>query len=443
MKFTELNLPDLVQQGVVDAGFESLTPVQEESIPLALAGKDVAAQAQTGTGKTAAFLISLFCKLLASGKRTSNNPRALVMAPTRELVVQICKDAETLGRHTGLKVQPIFGGVDYEKQRNALKDGVDIIVATPGRLIDYFKQRVFSMDRVEALVIDEADRMFDMGFIKDLRYILRKLPPFEKRQTMLFSATLSAQVMELAYEFMDLAEKVQIEPEQVAAEKIDQILYHVSRKEKFALLLGLLKKESGVERVMLFVNTKAEAERLNGLLNANEVASALLSGDIPQKKRMRILDQFKLGSLTHLVATDVASRGIHVDNVTHVINYDLPQDREDYVHRIGRTARAGATGRAISFADEETVYQLADIEDYLGEKVPSEMPLDEDFCFNYKRAIPKRKKPPEKKPAGDGQKRRRRRRPRRRPGGKPGENSAGDKDKSSGGGAPAGGGEKD
>ncbi|OEU73069.1 MAG: RNA helicase, partial [Desulfuromonadales bacterium C00003093] len=362
MKFTELNLPDMVQQGVVDAGFESLTPVQQESIPLALQGKDVAAQAQTGTGKTAAFLISLFCKLLDSGKATSNNPRALVMAPTRELVVQICMDAELLGKHTGLKVQPIFGGVDYEKQRQALRDGVDIIVATPGRLIDYFKQRVFSMNRVESLVIDEADRMFDMGFIKDLRYILRQLPPFEKRQTMLFSATLSTQVMELAYEFMNLAEKIQIEPEKVTADNIEQNLYHVSRKEKFALLLGLLKRETGVERVMLFVNTKMEAERLNGLLNANEISSAVLSGDIPQKKRMRILDQFKLGSLTHLVATDVASRGIHVDNVTHVINYDLPQDREDYVHRIGRTARAGAMGRAISFADEETVYQLDDIE---------------------------------------------------------------------------------
>lgn len=418
MKFTELDLPEQVLKGINDAGFENLTPVQEESISLALSGRDVAAQAQTGTGKTAAFLIALFCKLLSSEKETSNNPRALVMAPTRELVVQICKDAEILGKYTGLKVQPIFGGVDYEKQRQALKDGVDIIVATPGRLIDYYKQRVFSMNRVEALVIDEADRMFDMGFIKDLRYILRKLPPFEKRQTMLFSATLSARVMELAYEFMDLAEKVQIEPEQVAAENIEQLLYHVSRKEKFALLLGLLKKETGVERVMLFVNTKAEAEKLDGLLNANDIASALISGDIPQKKRMRILDQFKLGSLTHLVATDVASRGIHVDNVTHVVNYDLPQDCEDYVHRIGRTARAGAMGRAISFADEETVYQLADIEDYLGEKIPSEMPLDEDFCFNYKRAVPKRKKPPEKKPAGEGQKRRRRR-PRRRSGKKP------------------------
>ncbi len=414
MKFTELNLPDVVQQGVSTAGFECLTPVQEESIPLALAGKDVAAQAQTGTGKTAAFLISLFCRLLDNKNVTSNNPRALVMAPTRELVVQICKDAELLGKHTGIKVQPIFGGVDYEKQRQALKDGVDIIVATPGRLIDYFKQRVFSMNRVEALVIDEADRMFDMGFIKDLRYILRQLPPFEKRQTMLFSATLSAQVMELAYEFMNLAERVEIAPEQVTADGIDQILYHVSRREKFALLLGLMKRDAGMERVMLFVNTKVEAERLNALLLANGASSAVLSGDIPQKKRMRILDQFKLGSLTHLVATDVASRGIHVDDVTHVINYDLPQDREDYVHRIGRTARAGARGKAISFADEEMVYVLDDIEDFLGARIPSEMPLDEDFCFIYKRAQPKRKQPPVKKPAGQ----RKLRRPRRRPRGK-------------------------
>jgi ATP-dependent RNA helicase RhlB len=414
MKFSELNLPENVQQGVTDSGFTILTPVQEQSIPLALAGKDVAAQAQTGTGKTAAFLISLFCRLLDNQNATSNNPRALVLAPTRELVVQICKDAELLGRHTGLRVQPIFGGVDYEKQRQALKDGVDIIVATPGRLIDYFKQRVFSMKRVEALVIDEADRMFDMGFIKDLRYILRQLPPFEKRQTMLFSATLSGQVMELAYEFMDLAERVEIAPEKMTADGIDQILYHVSRREKFALLLGLLKRETGAERVMLFINTKVEAEKLNALLQANDMSSAVLSGDIPQKKRMRILDQFKLGSLTHLVATDVASRGIHVDGVTHVINYDLPQDCEDYVHRIGRTARAGALGRAISFADEEMVYILDDIETYLGAKIPSEMPLDEDFCFTYKRAHPKRKRPPVEKPSGSTQRRRPRRRPKRK-----------------------------
>ncbi len=394
MKFTELNLPESVMQGIVDAGFETLTPVQQESIPLALQGKDVAAQAQTGTGKTAAFLISLFCRLLASQRPTGPDPRALVMAPTRELVVQICQDAEVLGQHTGIRVQPIFGGVDYEKQRQALKDGVDIIVATPGRLIDYFKQRVFSLKKVEALVIDEADRMFDMGFIKDLRFLLRRLPPFDQRQTLLFSATLSTQVMELAYEFMDLAQRVEIAPDQVSAEGIEQILYHVSRREKFALLLGLLQREEAAERVMLFVNTKVEAERLQALLHANALSCAVLSGDIPQKKRMRILDQFKAGEITHLVATDVASRGIHVDQVTHVINYDLPQDREDYVHRIGRTARAGAVGRAISFADEETVYVLSDIEDYLGFKIPSEMPQEEDFCFDYKRARPKKKRPP-------------------------------------------------
>ena len=422
MKFSELDLTPEVLKGIEETGFTELTPVQQESIPLALKGKDVAAQAQTGTGKTAAFLISLFSKLLSSGRATSNNPRALIMAPTRELVVQICSDAESLGKHTGLRVQPIFGGMDYEKQRQALKDGVDIIVATPGRLIDYYKQRVFSMNRVESLVIDEADRMFDMGFIKDLRYILRNLPSFDNRQTMLFSATLSPQVMELAYEFMDLAEKVQIEPEQITADGIDQVLYHVSRREKFALLLGLLKLEKEVERVLLFVNTKAEAERLDALLNANTIPSAVLSGDIPQKKRMRILENFKEGTLTHLVATDVASRGIHVDNVTHVVNYDLPQDREDYVHRIGRTARAGAKGRAISFADEEMVYILEEIEAYLGKKIPSMMPIDEEFCFDYKRAHVKRKKPPADKPGGGGRRRPPRRGPRsgRKPANKPG-----------------------
>ncbi len=416
MKFTEFALPEQVLKGIENAGFEKLTPVQEESIPLALWGKDVAAQAQTGTGKTAAFLISIFSRLLASDQQTSNNPRALIMAPTRELVVQICHDAEILGRYTGLRVQAIFGGMDYDKQRQSLKDGVDIIVATPGRLIDYFKQRVFSMHRVEMLVIDEADRMFDMGFIKDLRYILRQLPPFEKRQTMLFSATLSPQVMELAYEFMNIAEKVSIEPKQVAAEKVEQILYHVSRKEKFALLHGLLKREEKIERMLLFVNTKAEGERLGALLEGNGFSSGVLTGDVPQKKRMRILDRFKLGEIRYLVATDVASRGIHVDNVTHVVNYDLPQDREDYVHRIGRTARAGASGQAISFADEENIYQLAEIEDYLGHKIPSTMPIDEDFCFDYKRvARKKRTSQPERKKEGAP----RRRRPRRRPGGKP------------------------
>jgi ATP-dependent RNA helicase RhlB len=412
MKFTELDLPEEVLKGVEQVGFTDLTPVQEESIPLALEGKDVAAQAQTGTGKTAAFLISLFTRLLKSGKATSNNPRALIMAPTRELVVQIVEDARGLGAHCPIKVQAIFGGMDYDKQRQALREGVDIIVATPGRLIDYAKQRVFSFDRIEALVIDEADRMFDMGFIKDLRYILRKLPPFEKRQTMLFSATLSHRVMELAYEFMNLAERVKIEPEKVTAERVEQILYHAGRREKFPLLLGLLKKEEDAGRVLVFVNTKREAEHLTDRLKANEFKAAVISGDIAQNKRMRILSDFKEGKLTFLVATDVASRGIHVEAVTHVINYDLPQDPEDYVHRIGRTARAGAVGKAISFADEDMVFHLPDIEEYIGHKIPSAFPEDEDFFWDYKRSAPRKKAPVPERAAG-GEKVRHRR-PRRR-----------------------------
>ena len=403
-------------RGIEGVGFVDLTPVQEESIPLALAGRDVAAQAQTGTGKTAAFLITLFTRLLRNPPAAKGAPRALVIAPTRELVVQICADADGLGACCPFKVQPIFGGVDYEKQRRALQTGVDVIVATPGRLIDYVKQNIFSLKQIEALVIDEADRMFDMGFIRDLRYILRKLPAFEKRQTMLFSATLSHRVMELAYEFMNLAEKVSIEPEQVTAERVEQIVYHVARREKFPLLLGLLKKETEDIRVMVFVNTKKEGEHLSGRLQMNDYKVAYLSGDIVQKKRLRIIEDFKAGKLNFLVATDVASRGLHVENVTHVVNYDLPQDAEDYVHRIGRTARAGAGGKSISFADEDLAYFLPDIEEYIGQKIPSTIPHDEDLCHDYKRGVPHKKKPPHEKRSTAGRSRPPRR---RRPGSKP------------------------
>jgi len=416
MKFTELNLPEKVLQGIDQVGFTELTPVQEESIPLALDGKDVAGQAQTGTGKTAAFLISLFTRLLRSDADAVKGPRALILAPTRELVVQIRDDAHALGAFCPFRIEAIFGGVDYDKQRQALQEGVDIIVATPGRLIDYAKQRVFSFNAIEVVVIDEADRMFDMGFIKDLRYILRKLPPFEKRQTMLFSATLSSRVMELAYEFMDLAEKVRIAPEQVTAERVEQILYHVGRREKFPLLLGLLAREEQPQRVLIFVNTKREAEHLAERLKVNDFKAAVISGDIPQKKRMRILTDFKDGRLNFLVATDVASRGIHIDDVTHVVNYDLPQDADDYVHRIGRTARAGALGKAISFADEDMVFHLPDIEEYIGRKIPSAFPEEEDFHWNYKRGGPRKKAPVPEKEAG-AEPRKRRRSPRRRRGG--------------------------
>src|SRR5210317_1850625 len=411
MKFTELDLPAEVMRGIEGVGFVDLTPVQEESIPLALAGRDVAAQAQTGTGKTAAFLITLFTRLLKNPPSAKGAPRALIIAPTRELVVQICADAEALGANCPFKVQAIFGGVDYEKQRRALQGGVDVIVATPGRLIDYVKQNVFTLRHVEALVIDEADRMFDMGFIRDLRYILRKLPPFEKRQTMLFSATLSQRVMELAYEFMNIAEKVRIEPEQVTAERVEQIVYHVSRREKFPLLLGLIKRETEEPRILVFVNTKREGEHLSGRLSMNDFRVAVLSGDIPQKKRLRILEDLKAGKLNFMVATDVASRGLHIEGVTHVINYDLPQDAEDYVHRIGRTALAGAKGKSISFADEYLTYFLPDIEEYIGMKIPSTVPHDEDLCNDYKRGLPHKKSPVPDKKAGVKPRPPRRRRP--------------------------------
>ncbi|HSO18481.1 MAG TPA: helicase-related protein, partial [Desulfosarcina sp.] len=285
------------------------------------------------------------------------------------------------------------------------------------RLIDYYKQKVYSLRQVEIVVVDEADRMFDMGFIKDLRYILRQLPPFNQRQTMLFSATLSQRVMELAYEFMDLTEKVRIAPEQVTAEKVEQVLYHASRREKFALMMGLFRRAEDLSRVLIFVNTKKEAEFLADRLKANEYKAAVLSGDIPQRKRMRLLKEFKEGRLTMLVATDVASRGLHIDDVSHVINYDLPQEAEDYVHRIGRTARAGALGKAISFADEDLVFHLPDIEEYIGHKIPSRFPEDEDFFWDYKRSVRRKKAPVPEKSGGPGKKRRPRRRPRRPKGG--------------------------
>ena len=389
MKFSELQLPAPVLQGIVDAGFTSCTPIQEQTLPLALAGKDVAGQAQTGTGKTAAFLVALFTRLLANTEGTGK-PRALILAPTRELVVQIEKDAQLLGKHTGFNIQAIYGGVDYMKQKNALKEGADIVIGTPGRLIDYLKQKVYSLKNIEALVIDEADRMFDMGFIADLRFILRRLPPFDQRQNLMFSATLNTRVMELAYEFMNVPEKVSVTPETMTAERVTQVLYHVSRKEKFPLLLGLLRRE-GMERTMIFVNTKREAEFLQDRLNVNDFPCRVISGDVEQRKRMRILDDFKEGTLPIMIATDVASRGLHIEGVSHVINYDLPQDSEDYVHRIGRTARAGAAGKAISLADEDGAFYLEGIEEYCKQKIPTEWAEDDLFVHDYKRSKPRPK----------------------------------------------------
>ena len=392
MQFEELALPESLSKGIAEAGFTTCTPIQERTLPLTLSGKDVAGRGQTGTGKTAAFLITLFDRLLKNKNAANKNPRALILAPTRELVVQIENDAKLLGRHCGFSVQAVYGGVDYAKQRDALRKGADVIIGTPGRLIDYLKQKIYTLNEVEMLVIDEADRMFDMGFIADLRFILRRLPPFDQRQNLMFSATLNQRVMELAYEFMNLPEKVSVTGDRMTADNIEEILFHVGRKEKFPLLLGLLRRD-GMERTMIFINTKRDGEYLHDRMNANNFPCRLISGDVAQEKRLRIMGDFKEGKLPILIATDVASRGLHIEGVSHVVNYDLPEDCEDYVHRIGRTARAGALGKAISFADEEGALYLDAIEEYIQHKIPTEWAEDDLFVNDFKRVMkPKYKK---------------------------------------------------
>jgi len=291
-------------------------------------------------------------------------------------VVQIANDARLLGQAAPFSIQAVYGGIDYHKQRSELRAGVDVLIGTPGRLIDYYKQRVFDLRSVEILVIDEADRMFDMGFIKDLRYLLRQLPPYERRQSMLFSATLSYDVMELAYVFMNDAVRVSVTPQQVTAEKVEHLVYHVAKHEKLRLLVGLLRREPVDLRALIFVNMRRAAERLVRYLEANGFNAAAITGDVDQRRRLRIMGDFKEGRLPILVATDVASRGLHIEGVTHVFNYDLPFDAEDYVHRVGRTARAGASGRAISLACEEYVDGLEAIEQFIGFKLPWEIPED-------------------------------------------------------------------
>jgi ATP-dependent RNA helicase RhlB len=376
---SDYTLPDEVRWGLADAGFVFATPIQEKALPIALAGRDLAGQAQTGTGKTAAFLITIFTRLLQKkSPHRPRGPRALVIAPTRELVAQIRADAEVLGRHTGLSTLAVFGGMDYRLQRDQVKAVPDLLVGTPGRLLDYEQQGAVSFRDVEILIIDEADRMFDMGFIRDLRRILRRCPPYNRRQTLLFSATLSIRVMELAYEHTNNAEKVEVEPERVGAHGITEVLYHVSGREKFRLLLGLLEKEGG-SRVLIFVNRRTTAADLVRGLSANGYPTRALAGNVPQERRLKMLQDFKESRLAVLVATDVASRGLHIEGVSHVINYDLPQDSEDYVHRIGRTGRAGAEGTAVSFACDDYVFSLDAIEERIGRKIPVEWPPEDLF----------------------------------------------------------------
>ncbi len=371
--FASLALRPEVMDGVRQAGFTACTPIQAQALPIALAGRDVAGQAQTGTGKTAAFLLAMYQSLLARPAAPGRNPtsvRALIVAPTRELAVQIHKDALTLGAHTGLRHSVVFGGIDYEKQRQEVAGGCEVLIGTPGRLIDYFKQHVYDLRHAQVLVLDEADRMFDLGFIADIRYILRRLPPPHRRQSMLFSATLSYRVLELAYEHMNNPELVRIEPDKRTVDAVRQVMYYPAMEEKVPLLIGLL-RQSEAHRTLVFVNTRRSAERLESALKANGFHAQALSGDVPQNKRLRFLRDFHDGKLAVLIATDVASRGLHIPDVSHVFNFDLPQDPPDYVHRIGRTARAGAEGDAISFACEEFAVALPEIEDYLGHKIPS------------------------------------------------------------------------
>ena len=370
--FKELNLPASLQQGIDALGFTSMTDVQQVALPLTLAGRDVAGQGRTGTGKTATFLITTINHLLTHPEkkgREKRHIRALVIAPTRELVVQIFEDARKLAAFTDLKLHAVFGGVDYEKQRLAFDEGVDILIGTPGRLIDYLNKKVYSLRQVEILVIDEADRMFDLGFIKDLRFMLRRLPKYDQRQSLMFSATLSHRVMELAYEHMNHPENLRAEEGDVTASGITETMYHTSMEDKFPLLVYLL-RQSEVERGMVFINEKRTGERLARNLARYGFAVGILSGDVKQKKRLRILEDFTNGRLHLLVATDVASRGLHIDGVTHVFNYDLPEDAENYVHRIGRTARAGATGYAVSFSCERFCFGLPDIESYIDRSIP-------------------------------------------------------------------------
>ena len=378
LRFDTLELEDSLRKGIADAGFEFCTPIQASTLPIALEGSDVAGQAQTGTGKTAAFLIAAYQRVLTQSSPAESadgedgkqrQPKIFILAPTRELAVQIANDAEVLGKHTGLKIALAFGGTGYEQQRRTIEAGIDVLIGTPGRIIDYFKQGVFKLNEVQVAVLDEADRMFDLGFIKDIRYLLRRLPDPDQRLNMLFSATLSHRVMELAYEHMNEPELIRVEPDKITADRVRQAIFFPSNEDKIPLLVGLI-REMGSGRIMVFVNTKREAERIQAYLTANGVDASAISGDVPQKKRLNMLMRFQTGELPVLIGTDVASRGLHIPDVQYVINYDLPQDREDYVHRIGRTARAGAAGDAISFGCETYVVTLPDIEDYIGHKIP-------------------------------------------------------------------------
>jgi len=393
-RFSDLPLHPIVRDALEKKGFDFCTPIQALSLPISLNGRDVAGQAQTGTGKTMAFLTATFHHLLThqDPNLKYSHPRALILAPTRELAVQISNDAEFLVKASELKTALAYGGDGYDKQLQAIERGVDILIGTTGRVIDYVKQGVISLDEIQVVVLDEADRMFDLGFIRDIRYLLRKCPAPQARLTMLFSATLSYKVRELAFEDMNDPEYIEIEPEQKTGHRIKEELFYPSNQDKMALLLTLMEDE-WPERCIVFANTKHRCEEIWGYLAADGHRVGLLTGDVAQKKRLSLLKQFTDGDLDILVATDVAARGLHISDVTHVFNYDLPDDREDYVHRIGRTGRAGESGVSISFACEEYAMNLPAIEEYIGHSIPvsqyeTEALLELPKPYRLKRAVP-------------------------------------------------------
>jgi len=396
--FEQLNLHPDVRKGVEAAGFTDPTPIQARTLPITLKGDNITGQAETGSGKTAAFLLGAFNTLLRrpprdADQRGHGDPRALIIAPTRELVVQIADDAKLLGEFTGLRVHAVYGGVDYDKQRDAFQQQVDVLVGTPGRLIDYHKQRVYNLKHLEVLIIDECDRLFDMGFIDDTRWLMRRMPKPAQRQNMLFSATINFDVQEFAWEWMSDPPVISVDPDQAPPDRIDQLVYHVARREKLRLLFGLLRQHILVDdeaRVLIFANTRHMVQKVADTLRANDISTATLSGSVPQHRRMKALEQFRSGHTRVVVATDVAARGIHIDDVTHVINIDVPQTPEDYVHRVGRTARAGATGKAITLASEDTVENLPKIEAHLDLKIPVDFP-DEPLLASYKSPPPQKR----------------------------------------------------
>ncbi len=426
-RFHDFDLPESLMHGISDLDFTYCTPIQAEILPSTLSGKDAFGKAQTGTGKTAAFLIAVITRMLQApiqGKRSSGTPRVLIIAPTRELILQISEEARQLAKYCGLKIISVFGGMDYDKQRKLLAGSpVDIIVATPGRLLDFQRRRDLNLKKVEVLILDEADRMLDMGFIPDVRKIIYSTPPKEKRQTLLFSATLSDAITRLADSWTRNPVMVEIEPEQIAVDTVDQLVYIVTARQKFALLYNVIARQN-LERVLIFCNRRDQVNRLAEMLTRYGITCSILTGDVPQIKRVRRLEGFKTGKIRVIVATDVVARGIHIDGMDHVINFKLPHDPEDYVHRIGRTGRAGATGTSISFADDDDAFYLPDIEAFIGRKLDCIEP--EDDWLIMPEAVPVSKKsksrqrgknPPVKKtgsrPADSSKKKRYK--PRRRP----------------------------